>query len=72
VGPTGILEMDGVTCICQLTIATLGGGILDKENYSSISNKVVLGDKFGVVSLFDSSRKLVLDKITLFDPVRSI
>lgn len=64
--------MDGVTCIRQLATGTTSGGKLDKENYSLISNKVILGDKFGVVSLFDSSRKLVLDKLTLFDPVRSI
>lgn len=53
-------------------MGTIAGGILDKEGYITISNKVILGDKFGCISLFDSSRKLVLDKKALFDPVRSI
>ena len=40
---------------------------MDKEGYNAISNKVVLGDKFGSLHLLDVSRKLLLDKIQLFE-----
>jgi hypothetical protein len=43
-----------------------GGGILDKEGYSYISNKVLIGDKWGNITLFDSNRKMVLDKKALW------
>lgn len=42
------------------------GGLLEKEGYSHVANKVLLGDKFGQLILFDSGRKMVLDKKQLW------
>jgi len=66
---TGFVESsDGVTCIAQVKPVVVGaGGKIDKEASSSVSNKVLIGDKFGQVQLFDAGRKLMLDKKALFE-----
>lgn len=64
---TGFMELEGVTTITQTSIASGAGGLLDKEGYHSISNKVLIGDKFGNLHLFDVGRKLILDKKPLFE-----
>ena len=44
------------------------GGKIDKEaSQSGVANKVVIGNKFGLVELFDASRKLMLDKKALYE-----
>lgn len=52
--------------MAQSAMTVGAGGILEKEGYSHIASKVLLGDKFGQVILFDSSRKMVLDKKQLW------
>jgi hypothetical protein len=64
---TGFMDLEGVTTITQTQIASGAGGMLDKEGYPSISNKVIIGDKFGAIHLFDVTRKLILDKKLLFE-----
>ena len=43
------------------------GGKIEKEAGATVNNKVLLGDKFGQVSLFDAGRKLILDKKGVFE-----
>lgn len=45
---------------------------MEKEASQSVSNKVLLGDKFGCVQLFDAQRKIMLDKKQLFESPRQI
>lgn len=61
------MEQEGIVTMAQTSVAISAGGLLDKEGHNQISNKVLLGDKFGNVHLFDSSRKLMLDKKALFN-----
>ena len=56
----------------QCQVATGAGGIIDKEANNWISNKVILGDKFGYIHLFDAQRKLMLDKKQMFENGRRI
>lgn len=37
-----------------------------------VENKVLIGDKYGQVQLFDASRKLMLDKKVLYEAPRSV
>ena len=71
---TGFVEgSDGITTMLQIKPVVVGAaGKSDKEAANAISNKVLLGDKFGQVQLFDASRKLILDKKQLFDNSRQI
>ena len=66
---TGFVDAsDGITCISQVKACVIGaGGKIDKEASQSVSNKVVIGDKFGNIQLFDAGRKLMLDKKALFE-----
>ncbi len=66
---TGFVESsDGVTCVAQVKPVVIGaGGKIDKEASQSVSNKVLIGDKFGNLQLFDGGRKLMLDKKALFE-----
>ena len=44
------------------------GGKIDKEaSQSGVANKVLIGNKYGQVELFDASRKLMLDKKPLYE-----
>lgn len=51
-------------------IVVAAGGKLDKEAGQTVANKVLLGDKFGQVQLFDASRKLMMDKKVLYEAPR--
>jgi hypothetical protein len=66
---TGFVEQsDGVTCISQIKACVIGpGGKIDKEASAAVANKVIIGDKYGQVQLFDAGRKLMLDKKSLFE-----
>lgn len=69
---TGFAEgNDGVTVMTQVKpIVVAAGGKLDKEAGQTVANKVLLGDKFGQVQLFDASRKLMMDKKVLYEAPR--
>ena len=66
---TGFVDAsDGITCISQVRACVIGsGGKIEKEASQSVSNKLVIGDKFGQIQLFDAGRKLMLDKKPLFE-----
>ena len=66
------MEQEGITAMTSTSVAVSAGGSLDKEAHNHISNKVIMGDKFGVIHLFDASRKLMLDKKALFENARRI
>lgn len=61
------MDQEGVTTLTSASVAVGAGGTLDKEAHNHISNKVIIGDKFGNIHLFDASRKLMLDKRFLFE-----
>lgn len=69
---TGFVEgSDGITTMAQVKPLVVGaGGKIEKEASSMVSNKVLIGDKFGSVSLFDASRKIMLDKKQLYETPR--
>lgn len=56
----------------QTSVCIGPGGIMDKESHNNVSNKVLIGDKMGQLHLFDSSRKLMLDKKVIFENARRI
>eukprot|EP00347_Sterkiella_histriomuscorum_P023831 403333237 len=66
---TGFLDQEGITFLTQSAMTVGPGGVLEKEGYSFISNKVLVGDKFGNLILFDASRKLILDKKQLWGQI---
>ena len=61
------MEQEGITTMACSSVAIGAGGVFDKEAHNHISNKVIMGDKFGNIHLFDASRKLMLDKLNLFE-----
>jgi hypothetical protein len=71
---TGFVEgTDGITSMAQVKPMVIGaGGRIEKEASSVVSNKVLIGDKFGSVQLFDASRKIMLDKKQLYDTPRQV
>lgn len=58
------MDLDGVTAIGKMTQVCMSGGMIEKSS-TGVQQKLILGDKFGAVHLFDVSRKLVLDKMAL-------
>ena len=59
---TGTLDVDACTCMEKVGTLVGPGGTVNKEEQSSISHKVIIGDNTGQLSLVDVSRKLVLDR----------
>ena len=57
---TGFAEINGITSVNSLHTRELR------------TNKFVLGDKFGTIHMLDSSRKIVLDKQTIFSERRIV
>jgi hypothetical protein len=64
VNATGYMDLDGVTAIGRMNQVCCSGGTIEKQS-ATVQQKLVLGDKFGQIHLFDVSRKLVLDKMVL-------
>lgn len=62
VSATGIMELEGISCMESVAVAVGAGGVLDRDGKTQHSNKIIIGDNFGNIHLFDASRKLVLDK----------
>ena len=62
-------QSEGVTCLQGVKPVVVGpGGKIDKEaSQSGVANKIVIGNKFGQIELFDASRKLMLDKKALYE-----
>ena len=58
------MDLDGVTAIGKIDQVCMSGGIIEKSSVG-VQQKLILGDKFGAIHLFDVSRKLALDKIVL-------
>ena len=58
------MDLDGVTAIGKIDQVCMSGGIIEKSSVG-VQQKLILGDKFGAIHLFDVSRKLALDKIAL-------
>ena len=58
------MDLDGVTAIGKMNQVCLSGGIIEKSSVG-IQQKLILGDNFGSVHLFDVSRKLALDKLAI-------
>lgn len=63
---TGFLEQEGITCVSSCQLSVQAGGLFERES-SYVSNKVVLGDKWGNLTLLDAGRKIVLDKKAIFE-----
>jgi len=59
---TGSLDVDACTVIERVGSLVGPGGTVNKEEQSSISHKVIIGDNQGQLVLVDVSRKLVLDR----------
>ena len=59
---TGSLDVDACTVIERVGSLIGPGGTFNKEEQSSISHKVIIGDNQGQLVLVDVSRKLVLDR----------
>jgi len=67
---TGFVDQsEGITCMHSVKPVVIGpGGKIDKEaSQSGVANKIVIGNKYGQVELFDASRKLMLDKKSLYE-----
>ncbi len=66
---TGFVDdLQGTTCIeRQATPFVQSGRAPEKEGASQASNKVLVGDKHGQITLFDASRKLTLDRKQVFE-----
>ena len=67
------MDIDGITAIGQMSQVVLAGGPVEKTGdasnsilyQSGVSQKLVLGDKFGQIHLLDVSRKLILEKLAI-------
>ena len=66
------MDIDGVTSIGQMNQVVLAGGPVEKTsdsntllNQGSVTQKLILGDKYGSIHILDVSRKLVLDKLAI-------
>ena len=59
---TGALDVDACVCIEKVGTLVGPGGTVNKEEQSSISHKIIIGDNLGQLVLVDVSRKLVLDR----------
>ena len=46
-GMTGTLDLDGCTCMDRIGTLVGPGGVVNKEEQSTISHKVIAGDNFG-------------------------
>ena len=64
------MDIEGVSAMAQTSIPIGASGAIDKDGIHAIQNKIIIGDKFGSLHLLDVSRKLLLDKIDLYDKRR--